>query len=269
MNVASAPRLVLAAGVVGIAAMAWLAAQAPATRQAPAARAEPAGAFVVGEQLVYDIGWSGLVTAGTATVTVEARDGDRDGSPVYRLVAEGEPIALLQRLYTLHYRAVTLVDARTWLPRRAEIVSREGNRRRTKVTTFDQARGRARYEVHTATVVSQEVATGAQTHDALSALHAIRRLPMRAGASETLRVSDSGAIYHVRVRVDGRETIATPIGARDAWKLVPEIVDADERREAARGIVVYVSADARRLPIRMEAQLPVGTFSATLRDVRP
>lgn len=266
---AGARRLVLAAGVVGIATIAWLAAQAPATRQAPAARAEPAGAFVVGEQLVYDIGWSGLVTAGTATVTVEALEGDRDGSSVYRLVAEGEPIALLQRLYTLHYRAVTLVDARTGLPRRAEIVSREGNRRRTKVTTFDQARGRARYEVHTATVVSRDVTTGSRVHDALSALHAIRRLPLRAGATETLRVSDSGEVYHVQVRVAGRETIATPIGARDAWRLVPEIVDADERREAARAIVVYVSADARRLPLRMAAELPVGTFSATLRDVRP
>ncbi len=264
---------VAAALVFALGAATWLPAQAPApvAPRPPVspARGEPAVAFAVGERLAFDVGWSGLVTAGTATVVVSAREPTSDGGFAYRIVAEGEPIPLLQRLYTLHYRAETHLDTRTLLPRRGAITSREGPRQRTKITIFDQARGRARYEVRTATVVSKDVVTGDRAHDALSALFAMRQMRLQPGTQETLRVTDSGDLYRVRVRVLGREAVTTPWGPRQAWKLVPEIIDEDERREAARDIAIYLSDDTQHLPLRLKARLAVGTFSTVLHKTTP
>ena len=35
-----------------------------------------------------------------------------------------------------------------------------------------------------------------------------------------------------------------------------------------RGLAVWISDDARRLPVRIQAQLPVGSFVLTLKEAR-
>src|SRR5690606_38525628 len=111
--------------------------------------------FAVGERLAYDVTWSGLVTAGTATVTVRERRPSYDSTAWY-IVAEGTPTPLLARMYTLYYKADTLLETRTLLPQRGSIYSREGARQRMKEILFDHRRRRATYHVTTSPTVREE-----------------------------------------------------------------------------------------------------------------
>lgn len=222
--------------------------------------------FAVGERLTYDVAWSTYVTAGTATATV-VEQRPVPGSTAYYIVAEGQPTPLLARLFHLYYRADTLLHAVSLLPERGTILGEEGRTRRLRVTTFERGAGRVRFEQTTTTVVRKVLPVPAETQDALSALYVLRARPLEAGRRLTMPVSDAGALLWVDIVVEGREQVRSGLGALEAWRLVPSIRDAGGSPWTDRRLTVWLSADERRLPLRLQAELPVGTFDLILREV--
>jgi hypothetical protein len=240
---------------------------APPKPAAAAAKKELAVPFKPGEILEFDIGWSSYLTAGSATVTVKEKKPSYN-SVAYYIIAEGRPTPLLSKLYTLYYKADTLLDAYTLLPQRGSLYVEEGKRHRMKATTFNQPAKTASYEVQTATHVQRELALPAFTQDALSALYVLRSIPMKAGDKFNMPVTDAGDVYKVQMQVGAAEPIKTPMGDFNALKIVP-VVSAAKGVNPPRGLAIWVSDDARRLPVRIEAQLPVGKFTITLRKSSP
>jgi hypothetical protein len=235
----------------------------PAAKPAPAAQRPQAVPFAPGEILTYDISWSSFLTAGTATLTVKEKKPSY-GSEAYYIVAEGRPTPLLSKLYDLYYKADTLLDVYSLLPQRGSIYSEEGKRHRMKVTTFDQARKKAQYEVQTRTLVKKDLAIPAYSQDALGALYVLRAIPLKAGDKFSIPICDAGQTYKVQMNVGAVETVKTGIGAVPAWKVTP-VLPADNAA-AARRLTLWVSDDARKLPVRMQAQLAVGSFDLTLKS---
>lgn len=264
-------RLAAVCGLIA-AATAPITAQTSAPRQ-PAAKSAPAKAqprqeqrlpFHVGESLEFDIGWSSYLTAGTATVTVQEKK-PSFGSTAYYIVAEGRPTALLSALYSLYYKVDTLLDVYSLLPQRGSVYSQEGRRHRTKVTLFDHAARKATYEVQTATLVKKELRLPPYTQDALSALYVLRSVALTPGDRFNMPVADNGTIYSVQMVVGKVETVRSGIGDVQAVKVTP-VIKASTGEAPGRGLAIWFSADARHLPVRIEAQLVVGTFTIVLRQ---
>lgn len=234
--------------------------------KAPAAAPDRAVPFRVGETLAFDVSWSTFLTAGTARIVVRERR-PVGPSTAYHVVAEGQATGFVARLYHVYYKSDTELDSRSLLPHRASLYREEGQRRRTKVTRFDRAAGRAEFESTGADPGRVSLAVPAGSHDPLSALFAIRMLDMRPSLAVQIPVASNGRLYTVRVTVHGRETIQTPFGARAAWRITPAIQQVDEAGGEPRRIALWLSDDAQRVPLRVEADMPVGTFNLVLRQV--
>jgi hypothetical protein len=238
----------------------------PATKPAPGKPGrEKAVPFALGETLTYDVSWSTFVTAGTATLAVREKKPSY-GSTAYYITAEGRPVEIVQRLYPLYYKADTLLDSFSLLPQRGSLYSDENGDRRMQMTLFDQARATATYELRTATTATRTLALPAPTHDALSVLYAIRAMRMQPGATAAFTVADGGKLLTVTTTVRRLDTLRTGTGLLNAWRVEPTIRDARGRANVARQMAVWLSDDARRVPVKMTAELPVGTFAFTLRD---
>jgi hypothetical protein len=238
--------------------------RAPAARPAATApKRERPVPFRQGETLVYDIGWSSYLTAGTATLTVQEKKPSY-GSVAFYIVAEGRPTPLLSKLYTLYYKADTLLDAYSLLPQRGSLYSEEGKRHRMKTTTFNQAAKRATFQVETRTVVRKELAIPAFTQDALSTVYVLRSIPFKPGEKFNMPVCDNGNVYRVQMQVGSVEAVKTGLGTINGTKVTPVIAGPD--KDAPRGISLWISDDPRRLPLKMEAQLAVGKFTIVLRQ---
>jgi hypothetical protein len=259
--------------LAAVACAATLAAQAKKPAPARTAPAKPAAApkaarvaqavpFAVGETLTYDISWSSYLTAGTATMSVKEKKPSY-GSDAYYVVAEGRPTPLLSKLYDLYYKADSLLDIYTLLPQRGSIYSEEGKRHRMKVTLFDQAKRRAQYEVQTRTVVKKDFAIAPYSQDALGAIYVLRAIPLKQGDTFSMPVCDGGESYKVQVTVGGVETVKTGIGDVRAWRITPVLPASQQTRK----LTIWISDDARKLPVRMQAQLAVGSFDLTLKSV--
>ena len=247
--------------IVALLLCAVVSAQRPARPAAPVAR-EMTVPFRAGEVLEYDIGWSSYLTAGSATVSVREKKPSYN-SVAYYIVAEGRPTPLLAKLYTLYYKADTLLDAYSLLPQRGSLYVEEGKRHRMKTTTFNQAGKQAKYEVQTATHVEKTMTIPAFTQDSLSALYVLRSIPMKAGDKFNMPITDAGDVFKVQMQVVGTEQLATPLGTINALKIVPLI--GVSKGTPPRGVTIWMSDDARRLPLKIEAQLAVGKFTVTLR----
>jgi hypothetical protein len=84
----------------------------------------------------------------------------------------------------------------------------------------------------------------------------------------TMPVSDNGSNYKLQVDVGPSERVRTPFGESTAWKLKLGIFDSSGRPQG-RNVSMWISDDARRLPMKVQGELPVGTFNLDLRDAKP
>lgn len=227
------------------------------------ARAERAVPFRIGETLTYDVSWSNYLTAGTAVTTVIEKKASID-STAYYVVAEGRPVPLLAKLYSLYYKLDTLIDAYTLLPQFATAYTEEGKSHHLKTTRFDRNARKAFFEYQSGTTVKSDFPIAASTQDALSSLYALRTLPLKAGLHVTMPVTDDGVNYKLTIDVAAVERIKTPIGETSAWKVLPVVAD-DKGQVVGRNLVVWIADDATRYPLKIQADLAVGRFALLLR----
>src|SRR4029079_7023803 len=223
------------------------------------AQREPGVAFKAGETLTYDVSWSSYVTAGTATIRI-AEKKPSYSSVAYYIVAEGRPTPLVSRLYSLYYKVDTLLDAYSLLPQRGSVYSEEGKRHRMKTTLFDHPRRSADFQVETRTVVKKTIGISAVAQDPLGALFVLRSIPLTAGEKITMPICDGGTSYKVLIEAGPVEAIKLASGTVQAQRF--SVTPPAEA--GARALVVWLSTDAARVPVKMSAQLPVGAFVLTL-----
>ena len=67
-------------------------------------------------------------------------------------------------------------------------------------------------------------------------------------------------------KVVAKETVATPVGQLAAWKIVPAISD-EHGKPTGDKLGLWISDDARKLPVKLEADLPIGHFVIVLKEI--
>ncbi|HUR21446.1 MAG TPA: DUF3108 domain-containing protein [Vicinamibacterales bacterium] len=233
----------------------------------PSAQAERPVPFKVGETLTFDVSWTTFMSAGTATMSVLERRPGSAGRNAYYLVAEGKPSPMLGKLYSVYYKAESMLDTRTLLPSLATVYSDEAGRKRYKTTTF-KGNGSVVYEIKTSTTATSTIKAPATAQDPLGAIYILRALPLKAGmtASIPIPIIDSGKAYTMRVKVGGLESVKSGLGTLQALKLSATIVDAAGKPEGT-GFSLWLSDDARKLPLKISAGLAVGSVYLTLARV--
>lgn len=242
--------------------LAPLLAQAP--KKAAPVRAERKVPYTVGERLTYDVSWSSYVSAGTLVLDVQAKR-PSFSSTAYYIVAEAQTGGLLANLYTLYYKADTLIDAYTMLPQRGSVFSREGGRQRMKITTFDHGKKQGRFEMQTASKMVKDLALGTATQDLLSAIYALRTIAPRAGEKFTMPVSDSGWLYQVVWTVGQPEAVKLASGQSvQALRVTPRATN-EKGETVGAGSVLWLATDGSFKPVRLEAAAPVGRIVLSLK----
>ncbi len=105
------------------------------------------------------------------------------------------------------------------------------------------------------------------TQDLISAIYALRRLPLAVGKTFELSVSDSGLVYKVPVRVTGREMQKSILGKTWCWRVEPEIFGENRMIEQEGSIIIWITDDIRRLPVRSKIDSSFGIIEVRLRKI--
>jgi hypothetical protein len=219
--------------------------------------------FGPGERLTFRITYLHLL-AGRAWLSVESRHGD---DPTLRFVEEARSEGFFAWLFRFRVndRAVAEWDPATGCSRGIEKRLREGKVARDQTVRFDAAESVA--------VVSDPKVSDTRFDvepcvlDVLSALYVTRVRGVSEGSALDLPVFDNGKRFRLGVRFVGRDTLdlPAPLGPRVKTVVVePQLVEGTGLFVKKGRLRIWLTDDARRIPVRMRSRAPVGSVSADL-----
>ena len=106
------------------------------------------------------------------------------------------------------------------------------------------------------------------SHDLISGLYSLRLMPLAVGKTFRMSVSDSGLVYEIPVRVTAREQQRTMFGKLWCFRVVPEVFGRNRLIEREGDLTIWITDDARRLPVRAVANTPYGKVDIRLKTAK-
>lgn len=106
------------------------------------------------------------------------------------------------------------------------------------------------------------------THDLISGVYSLRMLPLAVGKTFNLKISDSGLVYDVPVRVTRRERLKTEIGRVMCFRVEPDVFGPGRLVEGNGKMVIWITDDARRLPVRSQVNASIGKIEIKIQSIR-
>jgi hypothetical protein len=218
-------------------------------------------AFAPGERLTYAVTWL-KIRAGTAVLEVEDAP-LRDGRPALRLRTSAKSEPPVSSFFLVDDRIESIVDAETLAPQRMIFQKHEGKKRTDTDVTFHHANGTA---TSIKDGVADTVAIPPGTQQAFSALYYLRNLPtVTVGSTVTMNVHHEKKNYAIEVRAEAIEEIEGAWGHADALR-VSVFMPYTGIWVNAGNMQVWVTNDARRLPLKVKAKVVIGSIVAELID---
>jgi hypothetical protein len=106
-----------------------------------------------------------------------------------------------------------------------------------------------------------------EVHDLVSGLYALRMLPLGVGKVFVITVSDSGLVYKIPVRVTRREIQRTVLGKVMCFRVEPEVFGVNRLIEQEGSMIIWITDDARRIPVRSQIKSDLGKVEVKLKQV--
>lgn len=106
------------------------------------------------------------------------------------------------------------------------------------------------------------------TQDVVSALYKLRSLPLAVGKTFVMKISDSGLVYDIPVRITAREQKSSILGKKWCWRIEPEIFGDGRFIEQKGSLTLWITDDADRIPIRAELETKLGDVNIKLKKIQ-
>jgi hypothetical protein len=218
--------------------------------------------FKPGEKLTYELRWS-FIPAGTATMEImplESREGDR----VYHFVMEARSNKVIDLLYMVRDRIDAYADLALTRSVHYRKKQHEGRYHADITVTFDWAKNQAQFSDTGEMRDPVDLLPG--SFDPLSAFYHIRGVHFGVGDEITVPITDGKKNITARAEVLRRETITVESGTWDTFLIRPDIKDVGGvfKKSPNAQILLWLSADALKIPIRIKSKVRVGSFIGEL-----
>jgi hypothetical protein len=106
------------------------------------------------------------------------------------------------------------------------------------------------------------------SYDLVSAIYYIRLQDLAVGKTFTVEVSDSGLVYKVPVNVVAREKQSSPFGKVMCFRVEPDIFGPGKLIDSNGKMVIWLTADSRRIPVAAKVNARVGTINIKLKQYK-
>ncbi|HLP40846.1 MAG TPA: DUF3108 domain-containing protein [Fibrobacteria bacterium] len=213
-------------------------------------------ALKVPEKLTFDMIWGGWnfrwVHAGKATMEILPTARPEE----WRIQTLAWCNKFFQSIYPVRDTVFSIIDSRGIYPLRFEKRLHEGSYHADISAIYDQAR-------HTLATQDTLLSIEPFTHDVLSAFYYIRTRPLKVGDSFELAAVSGKKKYNLKVLCHGRETVKVPAGEFQTL-IVEPVLKGDGLFKAKGKLTIWVTDDERRMPVKMQSKIPVGSIKAEL-----
>ena len=257
----------------------WTETSEAALEEVNVAAPPPPGAipFRVGETATYSVQWlTGPLDlqAGTITLSVVPPSGDDAGphgaEPSWVFEARAETAPWVSRFFEARDRFRTSASA-ALVPLMHQRFLREGRRVVDRAYAYDHDGRHVRSADSAASARdggTMALPLAAQARDSLTALWYVRSLPLAAGTTFEMPINEAGRNMKATITVGAPETVDATGGPQPAFRVEPRLTTRVQRRQGIDA-TIWISADARRVPLAADITAGFGRVRLKLVDYRP
>ena len=219
----------------------------------------PVLALTIPEKLTYDLTWTGI-KAGTATQEIVD---EKDGGRIISTARSADWLSAFFEVEDLIETTLIRIPGQSiGLPRTYRMNIREGKHRRDREIRFDHEAGKAQYIDHLSNE-KVELEITRNTYDIYTAFYYVRSIPLEVGKSVLISILDGKELYNLEVQVLQKERIKTSLGEFNTIKIKP-VMKSEGIFQKKGNIYIWLTDDARRLPVKMQSKVFIGSVTATL-----
>ncbi len=230
-------------------------------------RQHPNEAFAENEFLRYRVYYSSLltgnVTAGEATISVNASKKEFFGRPVMQVVGEGRSKGAFNWFFKVRDRFESYIDKEAMIPFLFVRRTREGGYKKDDEVYFYP-------EQKLAISRTARKSIPENTHDFVSALFFMRTLNLSDFDADSSYYVDfflDDSVYVSKIKYMGTENIRTELGAFRCLKFAPMMATGNVFADAYP-MYVWVTDDKNHLPILAETKVIVGSVKMEMLEYK-
>ncbi len=218
--------------------------------------------FYPGEKLTFCLKWN-FIPAGTAVLEVLPME-NIDGVKYYHFVITTKTNAFVDRIYKVRNRIDSFTDediTRSVLYKKNEL---EGDLKSDTVVTFNWKDKEARYSNFGQQRNPVPILPG--TFDPFSIFYYVRLLDLEENLEIKRPVTDGKRCVIGKAKIIKKTTVKLNAKEHEAYLIEPEIknirgVFAKNKKAKIR---LWVTADQRRIPIKIKSKIKIGSFTGVL-----
>lgn len=230
--------------------------------------------YVPGETLEYEGSYSKLVLRGIDVAELNFKVEHEPEKNHYVVKSEAVSKGGILKLFNFKFyqQIESVVDGSTFDVLRTVKRDEQGDRIRDSQAVFDYEADKVTYietDPNNATRPPHTVASPIkrETQDLVSAIYRLRYLPLAVGQTFELKISDSGLVYTVPVRVVARERRKSVLGKKWCFKLEPEIFGENRMIERDGDMTLWITDDKQRIPLRANINTSIGKIVVKLKKL--
>lgn len=225
--------------------------------------------FQVGERYVFDITYFGA-TAGELVLEVQPNKIVSD-RPVFHLRAEARSASVFSLFYRMNDVGESFMDTAGLFAHKFTLKLDESLQQREVLELYDQRKKTVFYwskmdhKKKGKKNDQFEIPVKPFTQDGLSAFYYVRTLPLEMGKEYEFPVVTNGKMRDVKLTVIRKENLKTKMGEIPALVIKPE-VSLDGVLKSYGDSFLWVSDDAQRRILKVDAKIKIGSVIAYLRE---
>ncbi len=218
--------------------------------------------FHPGEKLTFEIRWQ-FIPAGVGTLEV-LPEKTVEGVEARHFRFTVKTNAVVDKIYKVRDQ----VDAFTDVGMTRSVLflkkQQEGKHKRNIKVAFDWDKGTAQYENFGKK--SKPIPIEPRTFDPFSLFYAFRLQKLAENTELQAFVTDGKKFVAGKARIHAKEKVKTQAGEFDTYLIEPDLKDVSGvfKQSENSKMLIWVTADERRLPVRITSSVAVGSFIAEL-----
>ena len=226
--------------------------------------AQEHSSFQAGEWLRFKLSYSGWMKAGNATL--EVSESTYKNKPVYKVIGKGWTTGAIKWFFNVEDHYESHFDKVTGQPYKFIRNIDEGGYTKNRIVDFDYTKNKALINnLKENTKLTVDIEPNIQ--DLVSAYYYLRdhydTNTVQKGSVVELNIFFDSEIVAFKLKYLGRETINTKFGKVKCIKFRPYVMAGRVFKEE-ESLTLWVTADKNKVPMRIKADLRVGSLRADL-----
>jgi len=221
-------------------------------------------AFQDGEWFKFKMSYSNWFKAGNATLTV--KDSKLEDKEVYHVVGKGWTTGMIKWFFKVKDRYESYFDKHTNLPYKFIRNIDEGGHTKNLEIDFDQDNNKAHVNDKKRNT-NKVIITKPNIQDMVSTFYYLRNnlevSNLKIGDEVKIDMFFDEENYGFKLKYLGEETIETYFGKVESLKFRPYVMAGRVFKEE-ESLTLWVSKDKNKVPLRIKADLAVGSLRADL-----